>query len=105
MRVRAQILLMCLVCGVIADFTGAPASEGVFVGALLSMSSTAVVIKCLSERNGTNALYGQVPYPRCLAHDLTAAHTHLTAAHKHLSAAHTPLTAAHTRIRPPRTRI
>ena len=47
-----EILLMMLVCGVISDFTGAPSKEGVFVGAFLSMSSTAVVIKCLAERNG-----------------------------------------------------
>ena len=45
-----EILLMMLVCGVISDFTGAPSKEGVFVGAFLSMSSTAVVIKCLMER-------------------------------------------------------
>lgn len=57
-----QIVLMCLICGVLADFTGAPAKEGIFVGALLSMSSTAVVVKCLAERNGLNQLYGQVRY-------------------------------------------
>ncbi|KAK4401218.1 K(+) efflux antiporter 4 [Sesamum angolense] len=39
---------------------GGNASEGVFVGAFLSMSSTAVVYKFLMERNSTNALHGQV---------------------------------------------
>ncbi|KAF5468010.1 hypothetical protein F2P56_012205 [Juglans regia] len=39
---------------------GGKASEGVFVGALLSMSSTAVVLKFLMEKNSTNSLHGQV---------------------------------------------
>ncbi|KAF8044295.1 hypothetical protein BT93_A2320 [Corymbia citriodora subsp. variegata] len=39
---------------------GAKLSEGVFVGAFLSMSSTAVVVKFLVERNSSNALHGQV---------------------------------------------
>jgi hypothetical protein len=39
---------------------GAKASEGIFVGAFLSMSSTAVVLKFLMDRNGTTALHGQV---------------------------------------------
>ncbi|XP_056158812.1 K(+) efflux antiporter 5 isoform X2 [Syzygium oleosum] len=39
---------------------GAQLSEGIFVGAFLSMSSTAVVVKFLVERNSSNALHGQV---------------------------------------------
>ncbi|XP_073262451.1 K(+) efflux antiporter 6 isoform X2 [Populus alba] len=39
---------------------GGKSSEGVFVGAFLSMSSTAVVLKFLMEKNSTNALHGQV---------------------------------------------
>ncbi|KAK2980923.1 hypothetical protein RJ640_022902, partial [Escallonia rubra] len=39
---------------------GAKLSEGVFVGCFLSMSSTAVVVKFLIERNSNNALHGQV---------------------------------------------
>ncbi|XP_055820454.1 K(+) efflux antiporter 4 isoform X2 [Solanum dulcamara] len=39
---------------------GGKPSEGVFVGAFLSMSSTAVVLKFLMEKNSTNALHGQV---------------------------------------------
>ncbi|CAI0543863.1 unnamed protein product [Linum tenue] len=52
-------LFMCL-CGLIASFCGGKPSEGVFVGAFLSMSSTAVVLKFLMERNSINTLYGQV---------------------------------------------
>ncbi|XP_073110792.1 K(+) efflux antiporter 4 [Elaeis guineensis] len=42
------------------ELCGGKISEGVFVGALLSMSSTALVLKFLMERNGINALHGQV---------------------------------------------
>lgn len=39
---------------------GGKLSEGVFVGVFLSMSSTAVVLKYLMEKNSTNTLHGQV---------------------------------------------
>ncbi|XP_020270841.1 K(+) efflux antiporter 4-like [Asparagus officinalis] len=53
------LLFMCL-CGVIASLFRGKTSEGLFVGTFLSMSSTAVVLKFLSERNSINALHGQV---------------------------------------------
>ncbi|KAI5062977.1 hypothetical protein GOP47_0021524 [Adiantum capillus-veneris] len=53
------ILFMCL-CGITALLCGAKTTEGVFVGAFLSISSTAVVLKFLMERNSVNALHGQV---------------------------------------------
>ncbi|CAI9755708.1 unnamed protein product [Fraxinus pennsylvanica] len=55
-----QILLFMCLCGIIALSCGGRTSEGVFVGAFLSMSSTAVVYKFLMEKNSTNALHGQV---------------------------------------------
>lgn len=55
-----QILLFMCFCGITALLCGAKSSEGVFVGAFLSMSSTAVVLKFLMERNSVNALHGQV---------------------------------------------
>ncbi|GER33906.1 glutathione-regulated potassium-efflux system protein [Striga asiatica] len=66
-----QILLFMCLCGIIASLCGGRCSEGVFVGAFLSMSSTAVkfalihhdllkVYKFLMEKNSTNALHGQV---------------------------------------------
>ncbi|XP_042033406.1 K(+) efflux antiporter 4-like isoform X1 [Salvia splendens] len=55
-----QILFFMCLCGIIASACGGRASEGVFVGAFLSMSSTAVVYKFLMEKNSTNALHGQV---------------------------------------------
>ncbi|KAJ7975593.1 K(+) efflux antiporter [Quillaja saponaria] len=55
-----QILIFMFLCGIIAMLCGAKLSEGVFVGSFLSMSSTAVVVKFLVERNSSNALHGQV---------------------------------------------
>ncbi|GLT69978.1 hypothetical protein SLA2020_420860 [Shorea laevis] len=55
-----QIFLFMWLCGITASLCGGKASEGVFVGAFLSMSSTAVVLKFLMEKNSTNALHGQV---------------------------------------------
>ncbi|KAJ4952532.1 hypothetical protein NE237_029364 [Protea cynaroides] len=55
-----QIIIFMSLCGIISMICGAKLSEGVFVGFFLSMSSTAVVIKFLVEKNGNNALHGQV---------------------------------------------
>lgn len=55
-----QMLLSMLVCGVTSDFAGASAKEGVFVGAFLSVSSTAVVSKCLAEREDHHTVVGQI---------------------------------------------
>ncbi|XP_020265213.1 K(+) efflux antiporter 4-like isoform X1 [Asparagus officinalis] len=55
-----QIFLFMCLCGITASLCGGKPSEGVFVGVLLSMSSTAVVLKFLMEKNGINALHGQV---------------------------------------------
>uniref|UniRef100_A0A166HWC0 Cation/H+ exchanger transmembrane domain-containing protein n=1 Tax=Daucus carota subsp. sativus TaxID=79200 RepID=A0A166HWC0_DAUCS len=55
-----QIFLFMCLCGIIASLCGGKSSEGVFVGAFLSMSSTAVVLKFLMEKNSVNALHGQV---------------------------------------------
>ncbi|AED91722.1 unnamed protein product [Arabidopsis thaliana] len=55
-----QILLFMFLCGITVSLCGGKRSEGVFVGAFLSMSSTAVVLKFLMEKNSTNSLHGQV---------------------------------------------
>ncbi|XP_022140957.1 K(+) efflux antiporter 5 [Momordica charantia] len=55
-----QIIIFMLLSGIIAMLSGAKLSEGVFVGSFLSMSSTAVVVKFLVERNSSNTLHGQV---------------------------------------------
>ncbi|XP_039017040.1 K(+) efflux antiporter 6-like isoform X2 [Hibiscus syriacus] len=53
------VLFMCL-CGITASLCGGRLPEGVFVGVFLSMSSTAVVLKFLMEKNSNNMLHGQV---------------------------------------------
>ncbi|KAF5205215.1 Glutathione-regulated potassium-efflux system protein [Thalictrum thalictroides] len=55
-----QIFVFMCLCGTIAMICGASLSEGVFVGFFLSMSSTAVVLKFLVDRNSNNTLHGQV---------------------------------------------
>ncbi|KDP22374.1 hypothetical protein JCGZ_26205 [Jatropha curcas] len=55
-----QIMIFMFLCGITAVLCGAKLSEGVFLGSFLSMSSTAVVVKFLVERNSTSALHGQV---------------------------------------------
>eukprot|EP00898_Chlorokybus_atmophyticus_P003865 jgi/Chlat1/447/Chrsp103S00009 len=55
-----QVLLFMCFCGVLAQLSGAVAAQGVFVGAFLSMSSTAVVLKCLMDRGVMNSLQAQI---------------------------------------------
>ncbi|XP_068329997.1 K(+) efflux antiporter 5-like isoform X3 [Pyrus communis] len=55
-----QIMTFMLLCAITAVLCGAKLSEGIFVGSFLSMSSTAVVVKFLAERNSNSALHGQV---------------------------------------------
>ena len=58
-----QILLTILVTVIVCGLTGAWATlpaKGVFLGGILSLSSTAVVLKCLMERNETETSHGQV---------------------------------------------
>lgn len=44
--------------------------QGIFLGAILSLSSTAVVLKCLMERNESNSLHGQVMLGILVVQDL-----------------------------------
>ncbi|CAI0398909.1 unnamed protein product, partial [Linum tenue] len=55
-----QIVIFMFLSGVTAMLCGAELSDGVFVGSFLSMSSTAVVVKFLAERNSTSSLHGQI---------------------------------------------
>ncbi|KAJ0091138.1 hypothetical protein Patl1_13014 [Pistacia atlantica] len=50
----------CVLIGCCLQLFGVKPSEGIFVGAFLSMSSTAVVLKFLMEKNSSSALHGQV---------------------------------------------
>jgi len=66
-----EMLLSMLVCGVVSDFAGASAKEGVFVGAFLSISSTAVVGKCLIEQDGLRTIQGQITMGTLILQDFT----------------------------------
>ncbi len=67
-----QITLTILVTTLVSLIMGwvvSPA-QGVFLGAILSLSSTAVVLKCLMERNETETLHGQVMLGILVVQDL-----------------------------------
>lgn len=53
-------MLLALLGGLVAAAAGAPPGQGIFVGALLSMSSTAVVVKCLEVMRTSSSAYGQI---------------------------------------------
>mmetsp|Transcript_4045 Transcript_4045/g.11724 ORF Transcript_4045/g.11724 Transcript_4045/m.11724 type:complete len:673 (-) Transcript_4045:1075-3093(-) len=55
-----QILLTMVLAGGLASAIGASIHEGVFIGALVSMSSTSIVIKCLADARQNNSPHGQI---------------------------------------------
>lgn len=67
-----QILSTILVTALISVGIGWVTSptQGVFLGAILSLSSTAVVLKCLMERNETESLHGRVMLGILVVQDL-----------------------------------
>ncbi|MBR8836132.1 MAG: cation:proton antiporter [Stigonema ocellatum SAG 48.90 = DSM 106950] len=68
-QITLTILVTVVVCGVTGAWGTLPA-KGVFLGAILSLSSTAVVLKCLMERNETETLHGQVMLGILVVQDL-----------------------------------
>lgn len=63
-----QILLFILLAALTALGVGAPVPQGMFVGALLSMSSTSIVIKCLDNR-ARASVFGQITVGTLLLQD------------------------------------
>jgi CPA2 family monovalent cation:H+ antiporter-2 len=61
----AVVALLTIALGWVEGIT-----QGIFVGAVLSLSSTAVVLKTLAERGETNTLHGQVMLAILIAQDL-----------------------------------
>ncbi|KAK9821251.1 hypothetical protein WJX74_001923 [Apatococcus lobatus] len=55
-----EIFLFILVAGLLAHSIGASVHEGIFVGALVSMSSTSIVVKCLADTKSSNSPHGQI---------------------------------------------
>ena len=66
-----EMLLSMLVCGVMSDFAGASAKEGIFVGAFFSVSSTAIVGKCLLETGGVHSVHAQITMGTLVLQDCT----------------------------------
>lgn len=69
LQIILTILVTVLVCGITGAWATLPA-KGVFLGAILSLSSTAVVLKCLMERNETETSHGQVMLGILVVQDL-----------------------------------
>jgi monovalent cation:H+ antiporter-2, CPA2 family len=67
-----QILSTILITAVVSVAIGWVTSpvQGVFLGAILSLSSTAVVLKCLMERNETETPHGRVMLGILIVQDL-----------------------------------
>ncbi|HBB31799.1 MAG TPA: sodium:calcium exchanger [Cyanobacteria bacterium UBA9273] len=61
----ALVAFLATASGWVEGFT-----QGIFLGAILSLSSTAVVLKSLTERGETNTLHGQVMLAILIAQDL-----------------------------------
>jgi CPA2 family monovalent cation:H+ antiporter-2 len=69
LQITLTIAVTVLVCGLTGAWGTLPA-KGVFLGAILSLSSTAVVLKCLMERNETETPHGQVMLGILVVQDL-----------------------------------
>ena len=68
-QITLTILVTVGVCGLTGAWGTLPA-KGVFLGGILSLSSTAVVLKCLMERQETETLHGQVMLGILVVQDL-----------------------------------
>ncbi len=69
LQIALTILVTVLVCGLTGAWGALPA-KGMFLGCILSLSSTAVVLKCLMERNETETPHGQVMLGILVVQDL-----------------------------------
>jgi monovalent cation:H+ antiporter-2, CPA2 family len=69
LQITLTILFTVIVCGITGTGEHLPA-KGVFLGSILSLSSTAVVLKCLMERNETETPHGQVMLGILVVQDL-----------------------------------
>ncbi|MDB9318351.1 cation:proton antiporter [Nodularia spumigena] len=69
LQIVLTIVFTVVVCGITGAGEELPA-KGVFLGSILSLSSTAVVLKCLMERNETETPHGQVMLGILVVQDL-----------------------------------
>lgn len=66
----AQVFFSCLIFGIVAWLVGVPAEGAIFIGGMLAMSSTAIVMKLLSEQLEQNLLHGRHAFSVLLFQDL-----------------------------------
>ena len=66
-----QILALMLLGGMCTAMLMGRVALGVFIGALLSMSSTSVVVKCLEVTKATGTVYGQITIGTLILQDCT----------------------------------
>lgn len=69
LQIALTIGVTVILCGLTGAWSELPA-KGVFLGSILSLSSTAVVLKCLMERNETETPHGQVMLGILVVQDL-----------------------------------
>lgn len=69
LQIALTILVTVMVCGLTGAWGTLPA-KGAFLGSILSLSSTAVVLKCLMESNETETPHGQVMLGILVVQDL-----------------------------------
>jgi CPA2 family monovalent cation:H+ antiporter-2 len=69
LQIVLTIAITVVLCGITGAWESLPA-KGVFLGAILSLSSTAVVLKSLMERNETSTPQGQVMLGILVVQDL-----------------------------------
>jgi predicted Kef-type K+ transport protein len=70
-----QIGLTIALVAIVTVFTGwaSGITQGIFLGAVLSLSSTAIVLKTLTESGETNTVHGQIMLAILIAQDLANA--------------------------------
>ncbi|MGE5241245.1 MAG: monovalent cation:proton antiporter-2 (CPA2) family protein [Bacteroidota bacterium] len=66
----AQVLISCLVFGAVAWLLGVPAQGAIVIGGMLAMSSTAIVMKLLTEQLEQNSRHGRNAISVLLFQDL-----------------------------------
>jgi len=66
----AQVLISCLVFGMVAWLLGVPAQGAIVIGGMLAMSSTAIVMKLLTEQLEQNSRHGRHAISVLLFQDL-----------------------------------
>lgn len=68
LQIGLTIILVALVTVITGWASGI--TQGIFLGAVLSLSSTAIVLKTLTERGETNTVHGQIMLAILIAQDL-----------------------------------